>query len=191
MDGYKKGAHLSAAEFSSLSEESKSEYYDRLSEERKLAVTAEDKEILSQAYAALGNYRGAADFSRDLADSARRQHESDVEYNRAKRKKAIIILAAVVAALAIVAVFATVLSMSGAKADEYALAEQLYREGRYEEALKIFESLGEYDDAPLYVLDIKNKNALGKVNGQRRALETNLPSEAGKLTETPKTARKR
>ena len=166
-NGYEKKVYLNSSEFYALSDEAKKDYYESLAEERKAAVTAEEMNRIGAAYAAMGSYRGAADFARELRGNAEKQKASDDEYNLARRKKGIIILSIIVAVVAVATVFITVLSMSNDKAERYAQAKQLYNEGKYNEALEIFEDLGEYDDAPLYVLDIKGKNSAGTVNGQR------------------------
>lgn len=167
MKNTDKYEHLSAEEFSTLSDTEKADYYGTLAKERSEARSVDERLAIAEAYKALGKYRSAAHFASELISEAETQKsEADAEamVNRKKLFKfggiALGIIAAVVAV-------ALIISAVGSNGKSYEKAKALYEDGLYTEALEIFNTIPNYKDVKLYITSINGMLNSGTVNGQR------------------------
>lgn len=158
--------YLSPEAFSELSDKEKQSYYEELGERKKTAFTAADISELAMAYTALGKYLSAEHFADELNKAAEEQRKEDEEYARKRKKSGLIVIGAIVAGVVLIAVLIAVLNSGGSKKSDYNEAVALYREGRYTEALEIFERLGNYEDSKLYIISINGAVSQGTVLGQ-------------------------
>ena len=158
---------FSSDEFSALSDAEKSDYYNSLANERRDALTVEQKELLAQAYRAIGKYRSAPHFADELMDEAAKQRKADEEYYLQRKKQGVKVIALICAALFVLIVVVTAVSMLDTKGKKYDRAVELYNSGNYSEALEIFETISKYDDSDLYITSIKGMLSTGTVGGMR------------------------
>ena len=163
-DGYE---YLDSEEFNALSDAEKSDYYDSLSKERKGALTAESKERVLKAYLELGKYRSAQHFASELSAEVEKQRIADAEYVQERKKKGIKVISLLCAAIAVVVVLVVVISLADSKGEKYDKAVALYNEGKYSEALDIFNTISKYQDSDLYITSINGMLTTGTINGER------------------------
>ncbi len=102
---------LKASEFKKLTNNEKAEYYEQLHQEKLTAVTADEKEELAAAYAAISDYADSAVFASDLEQSAVKQRFADARYIAEKRKKGALAVLGVLAAVAMVVIVAVISAM--------------------------------------------------------------------------------
>lgn len=158
--------YLSAEVFSSLSDQEKQDYYSELGEERKKAFTYEAMNELSAAYGAMGRYLSAEHFAQELKKAADEQLNKDKAFQKKRQKLGIAVISAVVACALIVALVVALFGFRGGKKKSYEEAVALYREGKYAEALEIFDGLGDYEDSKLYIISINGMITQGALDGQ-------------------------
>ncbi len=158
--------YLSAEAFASLSDSEKQDYYSELGEERKKAFTYEAMSELSAAYGAMGRYLSAEHFAQDMKKAADEQLIKDKAFQKKRQKLGIVLISAVVACALIVALIVAIFDFRGGKKKSYEEAVGLYRDGKYGEALEIFNGLGDYEDSKLYVISINGMIAQGALDGQ-------------------------
>ena len=159
--------HLSKEAFDMLSDTEKADYYTSLAEERVNARTPEERKGIAEAYRSIGKYRNAARFASELENEAQKQIE-ELQREKAERKKNIIkygciALGAIVLAVAV----SLAVSLADTKGRKYGEAVELYNEGKYSEALEIFNTIPSYKDTNLYIIAINGTMKDSVINGQR------------------------
>jgi len=102
---------LNSEEFSALSDSEREEYYQSLAAQKEEAYTCEQKQMLSDAYFALGEYADALKIAESLSSEATEQRAADESYNIRKFRMGIIVISAICVAIAAAAAVITVISM--------------------------------------------------------------------------------